>query len=240
MSENRISVAMAVYEGEKYIKEQLDSILPQLGMQDELVISYDTSKDRTWEIIREYAGKDARIRVVVNDKKGVTGNFNNAIRYCRGDFIFLSDQDDIWAPDKVEKVKKKLENGADWVLHNAVHFNERGQRTKSSFFEMYKIGGIFTDIWKPRKSGCCMAFNRKIRRRILPIPEIRCYDQWISAVASLWGKCEYMEDILVDHRLHGNNVTFQTRRPMAIVIPMRIKLVWELLKRACRIMVLKK
>ena len=93
---DKISVAMAVYNGSKYIRQQIDSILPQLREGDELIISYDESQDDTLEIIRTYERKDARVKVFTDPGSGVTDNFNNAISHCTGDYIFLSDQDDVW------------------------------------------------------------------------------------------------------------------------------------------------
>ena len=93
-----VSVCMATYNGEKYIREQIDSILPQLSDSDELVISDDGSSDSTIDIIQGY--NDRRIRLYHNTRHGVTWNFENALRQSRGDVIFLADQDDVWKPGK--------------------------------------------------------------------------------------------------------------------------------------------
>lgn len=94
-----ISVCMAAYNGEKYIKEQLLSILKQIGPNDEVVISDDGSKDRTKDIVDSL--NDKRIRYVENkNKHGFTHNFENALQIAQGDYIFLADQDDIWRDDK--------------------------------------------------------------------------------------------------------------------------------------------
>ena len=104
MSNIRVSVAMATYNGEKYIKEQIDSILNNLEKSDELIISDDGSKDGTIKIIQEYQKKDSRIKLYDGPKNGVKQNFANAIKNCSGEYIFLADQDDIWNDKKVEKV----------------------------------------------------------------------------------------------------------------------------------------
>ena len=102
-----ISVCIATYNGEKYIKEQLDSIIPQLGHEDEIVISDDGSSDSTLDIINSI--NDERIRITVNQgKHGVNSNFNNALLHAKGDFIFLADQDDIWLSGKVAECLKAL------------------------------------------------------------------------------------------------------------------------------------
>ena len=101
-----VSVAMAVYNSEKYIREQIDSILSQLSDRDELVISYNPSSDGTWDIISEYAARDSRVKVVVCEEVGIQSNFNNAIENATGRYIFLSDHDDVWLRGKVDKVKR--------------------------------------------------------------------------------------------------------------------------------------
>ena len=102
-----ISVCIATYNGEKYIREQLDSILPQLGLDDEVIISDDSSTDNTLKIIEEY--NDCRIKIFSNNKfYSPILNFENALKKAQGDFIFLSDQDDIWKSNKVEVVMKYL------------------------------------------------------------------------------------------------------------------------------------
>ena len=95
-----ISVAMAVYNGEKYIKEQICSILAQLSKDDELVISYDDSCDNTLNIINGLRGNDSRIKLVNGLSKGLIKNFENAIVNCSNEYIFLSDQDYVWCENK--------------------------------------------------------------------------------------------------------------------------------------------
>ena len=90
----RASIAMAVYNGENFLREQIDSILALMSEQDELIISYDKSTDNTWNIIVERSRADSRIKVVMNkNKAGVISNFNNCIACCNGEYIFLADQD---------------------------------------------------------------------------------------------------------------------------------------------------
>ena len=99
-----ISVLVVTYNGETYIREQIDSILKNIGLGDELVVSDDGSLDTTREILKSYQEQDARIRVMEGPGEGVIANVEAGLRACRGDYIFLADQDDVWMPDKVEKV----------------------------------------------------------------------------------------------------------------------------------------
>ena len=105
----RASIAMAVYNGENFLREQIDSILALMSEQDELIISYDKSTDNTWNIIVERSRADSRIKVVMNkNKAGVISNFNNCIACCNGEYIFLADQDDIWINNKIWNFIYKL------------------------------------------------------------------------------------------------------------------------------------
>ena len=105
-----ISVCMATYNGQEYVKEQIDSILCQLGKDDELVISDDHSVDQTQHIIETYT--DPRIRFYENElAKGVTHNFENSLKKSKGDIIFLSDQDDVWYPNKIKEMVAFLQEG---------------------------------------------------------------------------------------------------------------------------------
>lgn len=95
---------MATFNGGRYLREQLDSILNQLTLEDELIISDDGSTDETCQIIKEYTQLDNRIKFVEGPRKGVIANFNHAIQQSKGDIIFLADQDDVWLPNKVAKI----------------------------------------------------------------------------------------------------------------------------------------
>ena len=114
-----VSVALAAYNGEKYIAGQLRSVLPQLSGDDEIVVSLDPSTDGTRQLIEALG--DSRIRIVDGEGKGLIKNFENAIKNCRNDLIFLCDQDDIWLENKVERVKDEFEADGELllVMHNA-------------------------------------------------------------------------------------------------------------------------
>lgn len=210
-----VSVAMAVYNGEKYLRSQLDSIIMQLGTEDELVISYDESKDGTLQIINEYEGKYDNVKVVMDPGKGVFSNFENAIANCNGDYIFISDQDDIWLPDKIGHVKDVFGyTGADMVIHNGVHIDSEGKVISNDFFSDFDIKkNKLVNFLRPRYSGCCTAFNRKMKDLILPFPrDVGGYDHWIGMVGEIFGDIVFDDTILIQHRLHGSNVTVQRRK----------------------------
>ena len=233
---DKISVAMAVYNGGKYLKQQIDSILPQLRDGDEIVISYDASADDTLEIICAYEQKDPRVKVIIDPGCGVTDNFNNAISNCSGDYIFLSDQDDVWFEGKTERLLRCFrEESPDLIIHNGVDTDEKLEPVSGAYFDIYRIGnGKLKNIIKSRYSGCCMAFTKGIKEAILPIPVQAGYDRWIATVSEYLGKISYVDDVLILHRLHESNVTPVSSFPVRKIIQMRAELVWNLVLRLRR------
>ena len=231
-----VSVALPVYNGAQYLAEQLESILNQLEPTDEVVAAYQQCGDASLEILQSFQQRDQRVKIYVNQQTGVTANFNLAIAKCTGDYIFISDQDDVWLPNKRTRVVAALkESGADLVVHNAVHTDAELNPQEHNFFEIYPIGpGVWHNIVKPRMSGCCMAFTRAYQKKLLPLPEIYGYDQWVNVLAECCGTVVYLEDVLLLHRLHGDNVTTPTRA-LPVVLKCRAKLFWSLALRLIRI-----
>lgn len=221
-----ISVAMATYNGEKYIKEQVKSILLNLAPNDELVISDDGSNDTTLKIINSF--KDARIKIINGPKNGVKQNFANAIEHCKGKYIFLSDQDDVWTNNKVEKVLEIFEKyDCDCVTHNCDVVNgDMSEVIIESFFKHRNSkSGVLTNIYKNRYLGCCMAFSSKMKEYILPIPnDIEMHDQWIGIICDKHGKSKFIEDKLIHYRRHGGNVSEMKHYPLMKMIRNRIVL----------------
>ena len=210
MSNIRVSVAMATYNGEKYIKEQINSILKNLGQDDELVISDDGSKDNTIRIIQEYQKEDSRVKLFEGPKKGVKQNFANAIEKSNGEYIFLADQDDVWNDNKVKEVLKVFEEkGVTLVIHNCEIVNENLEKTDKTFFEFRNSGkGIIKNIWKNTYIGCCIAFRASMKDKILPIPnDIEMHDQWIGIINEKYGKSYFLDECLIKYRRHGDNVS---------------------------------
>ena len=156
-----ISVCMATYNGEKYIEAQLRSILSQLSENDEVIVSDDASTDRTLEVVRQL--NDDRIKIVHHETDhGYTKNFENALKYARGDYIFLSDQDDEWLPEKVNVTLSALKN-ADFVVSDCITQDENGNVLDPSRFKTFKIKkGFWRLMIKTRYLGCCMAFKKNV------------------------------------------------------------------------------
>jgi glycosyltransferase involved in cell wall biosynthesis len=204
----KISVALAAYKGEQYIAEQLNSILPQLGDNDEIIVSDDFPHGKTREAVSGI--RDKRIRYIEGQGKGVVRNFENALNACTGDVIFLCDQDDVWMPDKVEKVLDAIRKGADLVLHDAAVTDGALNITQPSFFEVRGSNASYAkNLIKNSFVGCCMAFTRKVMEESLPFPrELPMHDWWIALVAIKKGyKTFLLNESLIKWRRHGENVT---------------------------------
>jgi glycosyltransferase involved in cell wall biosynthesis len=198
---------MATYNGEKYIKEQLDSILFQLTKDDEVIVSDDSSGDNTVEIINSYY--DNRIRIFENQKfKSPIFNFENALKHANGDVIVLADQDDIWQGNKIETIKKYMQE-YDLVLSDADIIDEHGKNLHESFYKLNgSRNGLIKNIVKNSYLGCTMAFNRKVLDKSLPFPkDIPMHDWWIGLIAEMYGKTYFIEDKLISYRRHGNNAS---------------------------------
>ena len=206
----KISVALAAYKGEQYISEQLESILTQLGENDEVIVSDDYPQGKTREIVLKYQSQDKRIRYIEGKGAGVVKNFENALNACSGDVIFLCDQDDVWLPDKVKCVMDEIRNGADLVLHNAAVTDSSLNVTEPSYFASHgSNASFFGNIIRNSFVGCCMAFKRETMLAALPFPkELAMHDWWIALVAlKKKQKVVLLDKPLIKWRRHQATVT---------------------------------
>lgn len=235
----RVSVAMVTYNGEMFLREQLDTILAQLGSLDELVISDDGSRDNTLSIIKEYQERYACIRLLQGPGQGIKKNVEWALKHCRGQYIFLADQDDVWMPDKVEQVLERFAAaGATLVIHDAIVFREdTAEPVMESFFAFRQAkAGVVKNIVKNSYIGCCMAFRRELLERILPIPkQIEMHDQWIGILNDIYGgKSYFYENPLIYYRRHGENNSEMTHYGLGRMLRNRIVFLIMLAGRLCR------
>lgn len=203
-----ISVCIATYNGEKYIREQIESILAQLSVCDELIISDDNSTDGTIAIIKQI--QDFRIKLFFNKEKGYTSNFENALKHVSGDFVFLSDQDDIWAPNKVEICLEELKS-YDFVVSDCKIINGENEIISDSYFKLRNPKKYFLgNLIKFSYLGCCLAFRSDVLKRALPFPanrELCTHDNWLFLVGSCFYKYKILNDKLIFYRRHDGNVS---------------------------------
>src|SRR5579871_4851853 len=206
---------MAVSNGARFIEAQLNSILPQLSRQDEVVISDDHSQDESIKLLKSF--QDPRIRIlppeVFNDP---SKNFEYTLSHCRNEYIFFADQDDIWHSRKIEIMLEWLQT-CDLAVCDCRLVDENGNVLIESFFSYnHSRTGLIKNIMKNSFVGCCMAFHRRLLPKILPFPsEIGMYDQWVGLIALRYFRVSFIPQTLVDHRRHGANYSTTGERSTA-------------------------
>jgi glycosyltransferase involved in cell wall biosynthesis len=241
-----VSVCLAVFNGGDFLKDQLDSILLQLGPYDEVLIGDDGSDQPTLDVLSEYT--DDRVLIFYNYFGEHVENFEFLLSKAQGDIIFLSDQDDVWASDKVAICKSHLKNDCYFVISNCTVTNRELRPIKESFLEGFDIEEISQYsliealFVMPPHYGCCMAFKKEILEVCLPFPKnIEAHDRWIGYATRLKYKIKYLPDRLVLFRRHDANVSAQGGSDIVITgeSPYSIfdrgvryaKLVWNLILR---------
>jgi len=234
----KISVCMATYNGEKYIARQLASILTQLDINDEVIITDDSSTDNTVEVIESL--NDERLKLFKkNNYHSATYNFENALRKASGDLIFLSDQDDIWIQNKVSTILKYLKE-FDLVVHDCIVIDEDCNVLNDSYFKIVNSKkGFFKNIMKNSYLGCCMAFKRNILEKCLPFPKnLIAHDIWIGLISDMIGKTLFLDSKLILYRRHTSTFTYagrKSRNSMLFKIKYRIILTAQIFRKYCEL-----
>lgn len=209
-----ISVCIASYNGEKYIKDQLISILTQLSDSDEIIISDDCSTDNTLSVIEGI--QDKRIIVVKNKTKaGVMKNLERSLSCAKGEIIFLSDQDDVWLPTKVSKCVEALKKNLLVVTDCKITDSNLNVLNESYFKHRGSGKGIVKNLIKNRYIGCCMAFNKSLLKNAIPFPfkkNLLIHDLWLGIIANSIGNVYFLKEPLVLYRRHGKNASFATEK----------------------------
>ncbi len=234
-----ISVCMATYNGEKYLRQQLESILSQLSPQEaEIVIADDGSTDETLQFVDSL--KDSRIRVLPAEKHlGTIYNYERALQAAKGDVLFLADQDDIWLPGKVTVVLDGLKE-CDLVMHDAYMLCPKDSQEgvwlrfgKLSDIRPYR-SGVLRNWWKNSFTGCCMAFRRDVLEKALSFPKnLPMHDQWLGIVAERYFRTRWIGEPLTEYRQHSSNATHIGNSPAGILqkIKWRVDLACAILSR---------
>ena len=209
-----ISVIISAYKGELYIEQAIRSVLCQLPYDGEIIVCDEKPGGATERIIKRLAAEDSRIIPVEGKNTGATENMINAIRYSKGDKIFICSQNDVWLPDKIKRVNEAFSQGADLVLHNAYITDENLNITDYSFFEAASVRkGIISNISRNSYIGSLMAFDRRMLRFIMPIPKhIPDCDQWIGLICRIFGTVRLVDAPLSYRRqLHTDNDNSQDK-----------------------------
>lgn len=203
----RISIALATYNGAKFLQAQLYSFLAQTRLPDELIITDDGSTDDTPDIIQDFA-KSAPFPVICSQNErnlGYGGNFNAALQKTTGDLVFLSDQDDVWFPEKIERMVAlaEAEHKALVVMNDAELTDEALRSTGLTKLGQIRSAGFSEDCFV---MGCCAAVRRELLDICLPIPsEVRGHDDWIVGIANGMKRKRILPEVLQYYRRHGKN-----------------------------------
>lgn len=237
-----ISIAMATYNGEKYLREQLDSILSQTITDFELIIGDDHSTDSTVSILSEYAAKYPRILYSVNPVNvGFKKNFEQIIARCQGDYIALCDQDDIWYPNHLQLLLDHIGNHA-MCCGNSELVNQDNQSLHRNLSDS---DGIHFIPDEPRKwflrlmlhgnpfQGAAMLLRKDFAERCLPIPNgISFHDAWIAGCALMDKDGVYYLPTppIARYRQHTDNVTSNAHRDHIHHLPERIHDYWKVMR----------
>jgi GT2 family glycosyltransferase len=204
-----VSVCMATYNGARYLRLQLDSVLAQLGPQDELLVQDDSSTDETLDIVASYA--DPRVEVLQNvSNLGVISTFERCLSRARRPIVLLCDQDDEWLPGKVDAmVAAFADPHVTGVVTDAVIVDEDGNLTGESIFAYLRSGpGVVHNYVKNSYLGCCLAVRREVLDVALPVPRaVRTHDGWIGITAEMLGEVVFLPTPYVTYRRHDANVS---------------------------------
>ena len=217
----KLSVALCTYNGSKFLNQQLDSIINQSVPVDQIIICDDQSTDNTMEILNSYKIKFPELFFIHQNEINLRSNknFEKAISLCDGDFIFLSDQDDVWKNNKVEKIMAKFREipCAEAVFSNADLINDFGENyTEYSLWD--NVMFLENELEKPidlllyikQKSnyltGATLCFKKEVKNILLPFPELNTlfHDEWIALVLASRKTLYYCTEKLISYRIHAN------------------------------------
>ena len=203
-----VSVAMATYNGADYLTEQISSILGQSYPNLEIVITDDASSDETLTILRDFEKNYRNIKIFRHRiNQGITATFEDSIKNCGGDFIAISDQDDIWELNKIEVLMNAMED-EDVICSDSELVDKSGQTLNKRISSLVNLKSFYSGV--PFLMGICLPghtlmMQGDFARYILPMPVEIMYDRWISYCAAANNGIKYVNLPLVKYRQHETN-----------------------------------
>lgn len=209
-----VSIAMATYNGDKYLREQLASLAAQTRLPDELVITDDGSTDRTTEIATKFANTAPFKVTILRNKEnlGYARNFERAVKHCSGQIIFLCDQDDIWLGQKIETIVELFNANSQImaIVHDASIINGLGVQVGRSKFSAMRKQGV---LRRNYLAGCLSAHRREWSELALPLPRdledlpitLHGHDTWINGLAHTCDVVLIVDKVLMKYRRHDKN-----------------------------------
>jgi glycosyltransferase involved in cell wall biosynthesis len=220
------SIALATYNGERHLAEQLDSFLGQTVLPDELVVSDDGSTDRTLEIIDDFVPRAPfPVRLLTGERVGFGQNFARAMAATTGEIVFLSDQDDFWETQKIERVLAEIDH-AMLVVHDLMLCGPDLQPSGQTISERLRLLGM--DEGSHIK-GCCSAIRRELLELALPLPDDVAHDRFLHALAKALDGRRFIAEPLIRYRIHETNTSGWAVNSLA---PVNRQLIFRLRLRA--------
>jgi len=230
----KVDILLATYNGDKYIEEQLDSLINQTYTDWKLIVHDDGSKDRTVEIIKEYSSKyPSKIELIEDSIKtgGAKNNFSHLMNFSTSPYIMFCDQDDVWVKNKIEMFYKKIIESEKLyrgvpivVFSDLIVVNEELQVVCKSMMKSQKLPFIIAESYELLKcqniiTGCAMMFNKQALLGSIPVPkDILMHDWWVSLVTAKKGKNIYLNEKTVLYRQHASNVVGHQRISVRYVL----------------------
>ncbi|SMO58621.1 glycosyltransferase [Solitalea koreensis] len=204
-----VSIALCSYNGAKFIIDQINSIQLQTYPNLEIIIVDDCSTDNTWNLVTNLAAEDSRIKAYKNEVNiGFNKNFEKAISLCSGDYIAISDQDDIWMPIKIDTLVKNIgDKGV--IFSNSQYIDEQGQLLNKYLLYDFNLSHYqcFKSILLHNiLTGHTTMFRKKFSEQLLPIPQNGYYDWWLAFIGIYNNELIYLNEVLTYYRIHANSV----------------------------------
>lgn len=216
-----ISLVLATYNGEKYILEQLDSIMNQELLPEEIIIIDDCSIDETYEILISYDFREIKVQIIKNERNlGPIANFKKGINLATGDFIALCDQDDVWLPHKLklslEAILLLNQEKPCMVYSDLTLVDENMSVLSDSLHKLWKVNPKYYDLsfisFSNIVTGCTILFNKKMQKELRYMPtNIIMHDYWMGLIGYSFGEVKYMNETTILYRSHHSSVTSKER-----------------------------
>ena len=221
---DKIDILLATYNGQEFLREQIDSILNQSYQNFNLIISDDSSEDETYKILKEYEKKDSRIRLFRQEKNlGLIQNFEFLLKQVTSDYFMFSDQDDIWKENKIEKSINKLKQEKAALVYTDLEIVDKNLEIIYPSYWKYK--NIYKKIKKYNNfealylnnfvTGCTILAKSNYIKDIVPLPKtskFMLHDYWTALVIASKDKIAYLDEPTIKYRQHKNNRVGSSRR----------------------------
>jgi glycosyltransferase involved in cell wall biosynthesis len=204
-----VSIVLCTYNGESFLAQQMETLLMQTYPRLEIVVCDDASTDDTYSLLQNFAARDQRIRLYRNEHNiGFNKNFEQAIRYATGAWCAISDQDDLWAENKLEKMMRHSANCT--LVHCSSNQFSTGKKPSAKpnrHYQKFEGNDARKNFLYNTFEGHCLLFKREVALESMPFPEEVYYDWWLGMNATVRGGVCWIPEVLTFRRLHEHNAS---------------------------------